>query len=118
MRVLFPRVLFLRVLFPRVLFPQGPFTRVLLVQGPFDPGSFNFEGPLVQGPLAWVLWGRVLLSGVLLPQPEINDAGKNYNFYKILKSLNLKYNRTYYLLSGGGAEHSNGAADVAGHGPN
>ena len=42
---------FLRVLCPRVLFLGSFYFRVLLGQGPFDPGSFNFEGPLVHGPL-------------------------------------------------------------------
>ena len=45
------RVLFWGSFSLRVLFRGSFYFRVLLGQGPFDPGSFNFEGPLVHGPL-------------------------------------------------------------------
>ena len=44
-------------------------------QGPFDPGSFNFEGPLVHGPLGLGPFGfGPLVQGPLALYPNIRRS--------------------------------------------
>ena len=55
-------------------------------QGPFDPGSFNFEGPLVHGPLGLGPFGF---------GPLVQGPLALYRIYRHHHSNNRKYGFEY-----------------------